>query len=322
MMQLGPDIKLIISDVDETVADVYMDIDPALSSQLESLLGRGVKIIFSSGSGFLRIENGVIFKLRPDLRKNILVSHCSSSEIWGYDGSGNRIPKPFYSSVEGVLTDVQKKVWRDIMQEMIVGFGLRTYLPMPIDQFRKVSSHDPLSIIYDDRGVQITLEVVNGYDLDASAAKKLNVKLQDGKYDMRNELIAWAKDKFESAHIPIQIHKGGVFAINFLITSSDKGGCIRIIKDDRMLLDYLGIQKNIFEDSSAVEVWGDKFSQNSGKNDWCISTALDSKVRSISFRKSDEVEYFPKGFNIQKWDGKKDLFAGVLEYLKQGEKRQ
>lgn len=320
MMHLSPNVKLVISDVDETIADVYVDTDPALISLIENLIKRGVRIVFSSGSGLTRIENGVISKLKKDYRKYVLVAHCSSSEIWGYDDEGVRLSHPFYSSISGIITDAQAQKWRDVMGEMIKSFYLVKYPAMPIGVFKEKSNHDPLSIIYDDRTVQITLEVVNGYDLDSDTAYKLGVAMNDGKYDLRNEIIAWTTKRFAEENLPIQIHKGGVFAINFLITQSDKGGCIDIIKNDERILAHLGIKSDIFDDYRNIEVWGDKFSMKSGKNDWCISTALDPRTLSISFRKEDEAKFFPPGVNIRKWDGTKLLHEGVLEYLQNSQK--
>lgn len=314
-MRLNSNLKLIVSDVDETVADVYMDIDPRLVPYFEKLLRSGVKFIFSSSGGLVSIENRIIFKIHKELRKNILVSHCNSSEIWGYDGDGNRLSAPFYSSAAGILTKTQIDKWHQIMQEMISHFKFKTFPPMPIKKFIEISKADPLSIIYDDRGVQITMEVVNAYDLTHEVAEKLNVQAKDGAYDLRNEIIAWLEAKFKAENLPIQFHKAGVFAINVLISQANKGTCISVIKKNKQLLEYLGMEKDFFSSATEIEVWGDKFSQKSGPNDWCVSVELNPQVRSISFRKDDESAYFPNGFNIQVWDGTKFLHEGLLEYL-------
>jgi hydroxymethylpyrimidine pyrophosphatase-like HAD family hydrolase len=314
-MRLNSNLRLIISDVDETAADVYVDIDPHLVPYFEKLLRSGVKFIFSSGGGLVSIENRIIFKINPELRKNILVSHCNSSEIWGYDAQGNRLPTPFYSSAAGILTKAQIEKWHQVMQEMIKHFKLKTFPSMPIKKFIKISNADPLSIIYDDRGVQITMEVVNGYDLSKEIAQKLNVQVKDDLYDLRNEIVAWLETKFKTENLPIQFHKGGVFAINVLLSQANKGTCIGVIKKNKELLSYLGIEKEALSKPTGIEVWGDKFSQKSGPNDWCVSVELNPQIRSISFRKDDDSAYFPKGFNVQVWNGTKHLHEGLLEYL-------
>lgn len=314
-MRLSSNLKLIISDIDETVADVYVDMDPRMIPYFEKLLNSGVKFIFSSGGGLVSIENRVLFKIRPELRKNILISHCNSSEIWGYDAHGNRLSTPFYSSVQGILTQAQIAKWHQVMQEMINHFNLKTFSSMPIKKFIDISNSDPLSVIYDDRGVQITMEVVNAYNLSPEMAKKLKVQVRDGVYDLRNEIIAWLETKFKNENLPIQLHKGGVFAINILISQSNKGTCISVVRKNKELLNYLGIDKEFLSGSTGIEVWGDKFSKKSGPNDWCVSEELNPEIRSISFRKNDESSYFPKGFNIQVWDGSKSLHEGLLEYL-------
>lgn len=317
-MKLNSNLKLIISDVDETAADVYMDIDPRLVPLFENLLKSGVKFIFSSGGGLVSIENRIIFKISPELRKNILVSHCNSSEIWGYDADGNRLSTPFYSSAAGILTKTQIEKWHQVMQEMINYFKLKTFSSMPIKKFIEISNSDPLSVIYDDRGVQITMEIVNAYDLSPEVAKKLKIPSKDGTYDLRNEIIAWLEAKFKAENLPIQFHKAGVFAINVLISEANKGTCINVVKKNKKLLEYLGIERDFLDKSTEIEVWGDKFSQKSGPNDWCVSVELNPQVRSITFRKDDDSKYFPKGFNIQVYDGSKSLHEGLLEYLSGG----
>jgi hypothetical protein len=62
-----------------------------------------------------------------------------------------------------------------------------------------------------------------------------------------------------------------------------------------------------------IEVWGDRFSQFSG-TDWLMCKPIDRGVRAISFRNENPAE-FPKGYNIQLWDGAHRLHVGLLEYL-------
>ena len=46
-----------------------------------------------------------------------------------------------------------------------------------------------------------------------------------------------------------------------------------------------------------------------------MCTALDPRVRAISFRDEDPAE-FPDGYNIHLWDGAYRLHDGLLEYLR------
>ena len=63
-----------------------------------------------------------------------------------------------------------------------------------------------------------------------------------------------------------------------------------------------------------MEIWGDRFSRDAG-TDWLMCTALDPRVRAISFRDEDPAE-FPDGYNIHLWDGAYRLHDGLLEYLR------
>ncbi len=62
-----------------------------------------------------------------------------------------------------------------------------------------------------------------------------------------------------------------------------------------------------------IEIWGDRFSGSAG-TDWLMCKPVDGSVRAISFRDEDPKE-FPKGYNIQLWDGKHRLQDGLLEFL-------
>ena len=50
-IKFNNNVKLIFSDVDETVADVYRPADPALIPELEKVLKEDRVIVFISGAG-------------------------------------------------------------------------------------------------------------------------------------------------------------------------------------------------------------------------------------------------------------------------------
>jgi hypothetical protein len=60
-------------------------------------------------------------------------------------------------------------------------------------------------------------------------------------------------------------------------------------------------------------VGGDRFSQFSG-TDCLMCKPIDRRVCALSFRNENSPE-FPKGYNIQLWDGAYRLHMGLLEYL-------
>ncbi len=314
MIPWNPKVKLIISDVDETLADIYQPIDSTLALSLNNLLDSGLSLFLVSGGGLKRVENDIVGAIDPSLRYRLLLSHCNSSEIWGYKKNGKRKEQPYFSLAKKVLTNDQHHVWRETMTEVIRTLQLKTYPAMPISEFKKLAGDDPLSIIYDDRGVQITLEVINGYQLTIKQADKLAIAKESDTYDLRKKIMRVAQTKFEKYGLPIASHPAGVFAINFTLGEVNKGDSISFLLKNKHLLSNIGLRPEALDHPEYLEIWGDKFSTKSGKNDWCLSAQLDPKVRSISFREENPGEFLP-GYNVVIWNGKKHLHWGLLEYL-------
>ena len=165
MIRWNNQVKLIISDVDETIADLYLEAKPEMIVELEKILSEEKVLFLISGQSIGNIQWRIINHIRKDLRKRIIVGHCSGAEVWGFDKSGNLQNIPYYSLYESTLSELQRSKWREVIQELIDEFELVVYSPMPVNEFIKKSGKDPLSIILEDRGPQITFEVINGYNL-------------------------------------------------------------------------------------------------------------------------------------------------------------
>jgi hypothetical protein len=312
----NPHVKLILADVDETIADVYMPADHELIGSLNKILESGVKLFLISGGGLNSICDRVALKIKNNLRSNILISHCSGAEVWGFDTNGNLMQKPFYSLYQDEITESQRKIWRLLINKIIKKFDLKIFPTMPVKEFIKMSKADPLSIMYDDRGPQITFEVVNGYDLKEEEVEKLrfNVPISHGFYDIRIPILKIADKLFEDNKIPINSRIEGVFAINFAIKGASKETSIRKILEDENKLSYFNL--NIFDikNPDNVEIWGDKFSELRSRHDSLMSRSVNPKCRSIDFREENQSE-LPDGYNIVIWNGNKYLHHGLLEYL-------
>src|SRR5579884_839358 len=93
----NPNLRLALSDVDETIADVYTPAEPAMAKELSLFLRDGGKLFMVTGGSMARVERDITSQIEPFLRRDILVSHCSGSEVWGFTESGERRDKPFYS---------------------------------------------------------------------------------------------------------------------------------------------------------------------------------------------------------------------------------
>lgn len=316
-MQWNNNVKFIISDVDETIADLYVDAKPEMISELEKLLAEGKVLFLISGQSVQSIKWRIVGHIRKDLRYRIIVGHCSGAEVWGFDQKGELRDKPFYSLYETDFSEEQKKSWRKIIENLIKEFKLKTLPTMPLPEFEKKTGGDPLSVMIEDRGPQITLEVVNGYDLSPEQAERLAVRVPEveGCYDLRIPLLEHAEKLLKEKGLPITPRLAGVFALDFAIRGVSKTTAVKYVVEHDSILSSLGIHKSDIDNPDRVEVWGDKFSVVRGGTDRHISEALPQKVRSITFRQ-EKPEEFLDGYNTVVWDGKERLHNGLLEFLK------
>lgn len=316
-MQWNEKVKLIISDVDETIADLYIEAKPEMIAELEKLLADNKVLFLISGQSVKSIQWRIIDHIRKDLRQRIIVGHCSGAEVWGFDEEGKLRDTPFYSLYETALSKEQKKSWREVIRELVDEFKLKTLPTMPIAEFEKKSNGDPLTIMLEDRRPQITFEIINGYDLSPEQEQKLEIEVPEthGHYDLRIPILERAEKLFEERGLPITPRVAGVFAIDFAIKGVSKTTAVKYVIEHDSILNSLGIRKTDIENPESMEVWGDKFSVVRGGTDRHISEALPKEVRSITFRE-ERPEEFLGGYNIVVWDGKEHLHDGLLEFLK------
>ncbi len=316
-MEWNEKIKLIISDVDETIADLYVAAKPEMLTELEKLLADGKVLFLISGQSVKSIRWRIVDHIRKDLRRRIIVGHCSGAEVWGFDDNGELRDKPFYSLYETGLSAEQKEAWREVIRELVEEFKLKILPTMPIAEFEKKSGGDPLTIMLEDRGPQITFELVNGYDLSPEQAEKLEVAVPEthGHYDLRIPILERAEKLLEEKGLPITPRLAGVFAIDFAIKGVSKTTAVKYVIGHDSILSSLGIHKSDIEKPENMEVWGDKFSVVRGGTDRHISEALPKEVRSITFRE-EKPEEFLEGYDTVVWNGKEHLHDGLLEYLK------
>jgi hydroxymethylpyrimidine pyrophosphatase-like HAD family hydrolase len=309
-------VKLILSDVDETVADLYVNATPEMISELTQLLEEGKVLFFVTGQGLESVQRRIIDFLPQKLRKNILIGHCSGVEVWGHDEQGNRRAKPFYSVYEETLTEDQKKTWRQLVAQVVQEFEFKTFPTMPVKEFVEKYGDDPLTVMLEDRGPQITFEVVNGYDLSVQQAQQLSIDVPEthGAYDIRIPLVERADQLFQAANLPITSRLGGTFAVDFAVKGVSKTTAVKYAMENPAILATVGLQSSDLQDSNTIEIWGDKFSRLRGGTDRHMSEAVSKEVRSIDFRQELPDEFEP-GYNIVVWDGERNLHEGSLEYL-------
>lgn len=315
------EVRLILADVDETIADVYTDATPQMIQKLVTILKRDIKLFLVTGAGLESVYDRIIDKISFNLRQNLLVAHCSGAEVCGFDYSGN-IREPYLSTYDQKMNDGQKFLWRKIIDQLISEFHLKTTSTMPVSQFQGIYGNDsPFVVMKADRGPQITLEFVNGYDLSASQLvhlqKELDFQLSPyhGKFDFRTVVYNRAEELLVAAGMPVHPHLAGVFALDFILEDVSKTSAITTILTNPDLLNQYKLPFDVINRPEYVEIWGDKFGIKGG-SDRKMCVAINKKTRAIDFRK-ESLSEIGNEFNIQIWDGKQELHKGLLEYLAQ-----
>jgi hypothetical protein len=308
-------LRLALSDVDETVADLYRPAESGMLDALTQLLDQGIALVLITGQSVGNVEQRVIMGLPARLRQRVAIGSCSGAELWGYSATGERNISPYYTA-ESALSVEQKKAWRLVTRQLIAEFRLVPSLPMPIADFRHRHGAEPWQVMLDDRGPQITIEFPNAYELSEAACAQMQRRLGrgfDGR-DLRIPVQQRAQQLLEAHAVPVTPRIAGMFALDLAIADIDKARAVEEALTPSVLRDLgLGPEPPRAEE---MEVWGDRFSQSSG-TDWLMCKPIDRGVRALSFRDEDPAE-FPEGYNIQLWNGEQRLQAGLLEYLQGG----
>lgn len=289
-------VKLIISDVDQTIADLYTDASPFTINALETILMHGIVLYFISGQSVCNIHKRVTRHISPQLRRKILIGHCSGVEVFGFDPEGMLNPTPFYSHYETNLTEKQKLVWRRIIDQLINEFSLTALPAMPLAEFKRLAGTSITTIMLEDRRSQITFEMANS-----------PLPFRQKVHDRALELLTLS-------NIPITPRMAGEFALDFAVKDISKTTAVSYIIEHLPEFPQLELSRDVISNPTFIEIWGDKFSVINGGTDRHISQALDPQVRSITFRKENPKE-LPQGYNIVIWNGSKHLHEGLLEYL-------
>jgi len=319
-IQFNPKVRLILADVDETVAGIYLQATQAMIYELDTLLEEKKVLFLISGGGLQSIRERITDLIDPKLRHRVIVAHCMGAEVWGFQKNGDLNGKPYYGIYDTCLTAYQKKQWRIIINDAILKFHLKVFSTQPQEEFIRQSNGDALTVMLADRGPQITFEFTNSVHLSDSqkeyVEKKLNIVIPkfDDSYDLRVLVINYLNSKYQDAHLPIESRFGGTSSVDNIIGGVNKTKAIHFILSHSNILQNLDFEKNDIKESDEIEIWGDKFGQKKGGPDFDMCLAVSPKVRAIDFRKESPDE-IPKNYNIQLWTGKKELHSGLLEYL-------
>lgn len=312
MIHYNNSLKLIFSDVDETIADLYLPAELEMIEELQKLLESGVKISMITGQSAKGVMWRVTDRIRPSLRKNIVISHCSGAEVVGFDDQGELEKKPLYSLYEKTLTQPQRDEWRKIVEQVVQEFQFNVHGVTPLAEFHEKTKGDPLSIMLEDRGPQITFEIINAYKLSGEQILEVQQKLPNVQVesDLRVALVKRLTELLVEKQIPITPRLAGEFAVDLAIQGVSKTTSVAFVLENPEVTEKFGL-RNI--SPGEMEVWGDKFGKNG--TDHHMSVALPKETRSITFRQQNPSD-FPEGYNIVIWDGRQHLHHGLLEYLR------
>jgi hypothetical protein len=305
-------LRLVLSDVDETIADLYRPAEKRMLTALSRLLEQKIALVLITGQSIANVEQRVVMGLPAPLRGQIAVGACSGTELWGYSATGRRDERPFYTA-ETALTEQQKADWRAVVAQLVSEFRLMPVAPCPIAEFKRQFGDEPRRVMLDDRGPQITLEFPNACQLSAAASKQVCDRLGiafEGD-DLRVPVAQRAKQLLEAHAIPVTARLAGMFALDFAIAGFDKSRAVEEALGPAVL-GRLGLGTTI-PSPDEIEIWGDRFSAHAG-TDWLMCQPVDRRIRAISFRDEDHG-HFPQGYNIQLWDGAHRLHDGLLEFL-------
>ena len=317
MVTWNQKLKLIVSDVDETIADLYTAAAPEMIDQLIRLLDDGKVLVLITGQSVTSMRWRIVDSIPAQLRHRVLLGSCSGAEVWGFERDGSLRETPFYSRYEETLSPAQRETWRTVMRQLLDEFHLEPLPAQPIEAFRKQTRGNPFAVIYEDRGPQITLEFVNAYLLSPEQLRLVSTTIGRTieEPDLRPSFKARAEELLAAAAIPITPRLAGVFALDLAIGGISKTTAVRFVVENRALLERLGLTPEELT-PEVLEIWGDKFSVVQGGTDRHMSEALSPAVRSITFREEPPDEFLP-GYNTVVWDGKEHLHRGLLEFLQQ-----
>lgn len=317
MIAFNQKTKLILADVDETIADVYTCATSEMIVQLTNLLKSGRILFMVTGAGLGSVKERIVDHLEPHLRKNVVIGHCSGAEIVGFDILGELIA-PYYSVYTNKMTSDQQMSWRSIVNQVIAQYNLKTVNPQKVQDFKNKYGDHPLTVMLADRGPQITLEFVNGYQLNKDQYQLVHHQFPglhpvEGYYDLREPIAATFNQLLNSANLPVSAHFGGVFALDLILDGVSKTVALSQLLNNQDILKIYGLPPDILTKPEYIEIWGDKFTKNGG-SDRKMCMAVDPKTRAIDFR-PEKLEELGSDYNILVWDGQKHLHEGLLEYL-------
>jgi hydroxymethylpyrimidine pyrophosphatase-like HAD family hydrolase len=291
LLAWNPDLQVVVSDLDETLAGLYLPAAPELVVELAELLRGGLVLVLATGQGITSTWERLVALLPPVVRRRVIAGCCSGAELWAFDDEGLAYPLDRPSP----LDDGLHRLWRQLVGQVLAEFGLTAHPTGDVASFQEATAGDGGAVMLADRRSQITLEMAN-------------------TVAVREQVVDRANDLFSEHQLPVEARAAATFAVDFVIEGVTKAAVVDALREDPRPLAELGVDPAWATTAQLVEVWGDSFTPDRGAIDLRISQRLHPGARSISFRDLDPVAAGPV-CNVVAWPGRHRLQAGVLEYL-------
>jgi len=73
----NPRLRLIFSDVDDTVAELYRPATSDIVARLAQLLDQGIRIVFITGQSAANVEQRVVMRIAASLRHRLVTGRAA-----------------------------------------------------------------------------------------------------------------------------------------------------------------------------------------------------------------------------------------------------
>jgi hypothetical protein len=291
-------VRLVIADVDDTVAPAFGSVHRDVAQQLTELISDGVGLFLISGQSITNISRRVVCHLPPGLRHRTLVAHCNGTEVFGFDDDGGLHQPCLWSAV----TSAQEKDMRvtlEVVKTVLDELGLS-----PVPDLSSADRQRPIATVLDDRGVQISVDLVD----PASGAT------DDA---LRNEVAVKVNSFLEQRGIySLGARLAGVSGVDCLAFHVHKGLPVEaLMRDAELDSDCVTLGSYVgFTGGEVCEVWGDQFSVSQNGADTHLALSVPVGTRVISFRDFPPID-LPAIPGMRVWPGPRYLDAGLADYL-------
>ena len=300
-------MKLVISDIDDTLAEPFKPASPSLMALLIFMLEEGLCLFLLTGQGFNNAFERIVKQIPKNLTHRVFLGYCNGAQVCRFEGHQ---ALEVFNAVEDLGLDINVDFVSRALEEVSKTYQLTYVRTRSLNTFIDVALESGIgtSVMLDDRGIQISLDFIC-----ALASRESGVFTAIDDVDAIRQGVVGDLNHYFSHNCPYYEAKyGGVSAIDIGLKGVNKGLPLRRLlkKANQFSVSANVIEYSSFED---IEIWGDSFSIDPWGADRSICVHL-PYVRALSFRDlvADDLQGLPR---LQRWSGASRLSEGLLEYL-------